>query len=133
MKIRNGFVSNSSASSFLIYGIEIDSEELFKMMKKTHPQEVKELYEDDDADDIDDGEGAYDLFEKLVPYDYNDKDRLSYDSPDSGTVYLGRSWDQVKDDETGKQFKERTVADIRKLIGDKKVKFDTHEFAWMPS
>ena len=52
MKIRNGFVSNHNADSFLIYGIEIDSEELFKMMGKTHPQEVKELYEDDNAPTI---------------------------------------------------------------------------------
>ena len=28
MKVRNGFVSNSSTSSFLIYGVEIGEDEL---------------------------------------------------------------------------------------------------------
>jgi hypothetical protein len=33
MKIRNGFVSNSSSSSFLIYGIETNVEKLRKLIK----------------------------------------------------------------------------------------------------
>jgi L-fucose isomerase-like protein len=53
----------------------------------------------------------------------------SYTPYDDDDVYIGISWSEVKDDETGKQFKERTEAELEKLLG-KKVKCETYEVAW---
>lgn len=50
MKIRNGFVSNSSSSSFIIYGNKVDNEEELEMLlrknKKDLNKEAKKYYED---------------------------------------------------------------------------------------
>ena len=34
MKIRNGFVSNSSSSSFIVHGVEVTSDDLLELMKE---------------------------------------------------------------------------------------------------
>jgi len=90
MKIRNGFVSNSSSSSFLIYGKHIETEELKFIAKKL---------------EID--------FDELMdcPYEYIEKfikgTEVGYfDCCDGEEFYLGKSWSKIKDDQTGKEFKE---------------------------
>ncbi len=93
MKIRLGFVSNSSTTSFLIYGIELTSEELEKLT-----------------------EDLPELLEKEYSYDEDG--------------YLGRSWDTVKDDETGKQFKESVEKEVKKLFPNKKLEFRTVKEAY---
>jgi hypothetical protein len=95
MKIRNGFVSNSSTSSFCIYGACIDRDKV-----------------DEDA------------VEKLgLSYHYGDPNN------DSDMVYIGRSWSSVKDDETGKAFKESIERLIEQLCGESK-ECTTYEEAW---
>jgi len=42
--------------------------------------------------------------------------------------YLGKSWDSVGDEETGKQFKENIENALKKLDPD--ISCDTHEEAW---
>jgi len=69
MKIRNGFVSNSSSSSFLIYGCQVSKEVADK------------------------AEGMKDVKFDVVYGEYD-------------SYYLGLSWHKVKDDQTGKEFKE---------------------------
>lgn len=78
MKFRNGFVSNSSSSSFLIYGVCLTDEELEAAL----------------GPDVD-------------AWSHLRKAGLNYEHPDYCGHYVGLSWDAVGDDETGAQFKER--------------------------
>lgn len=125
MKIRQGFVSNSSTSSFLMYGIGIDSiEDLIKALGMPSPEENE--YENDLAIEAL-------LSKKLGKEKYKtiiEKNKIEFfNYPEDEGWWIGASWATVKDDETGKQFKER----IQKAIDDtfkEKIKCNTHEEAW---
>lgn len=114
MKIRNGFVSNSSSSSFCIYGAYLDFDELVEKVKASNlltEEKVEELEENDEW---------YEL-EEII----GEKTNLEvYSSDDS--YWVGRSWSSIDDDETGRQFKESVKADIEKVFGPD-IDCSTHE------
>lgn len=114
MKIRSGFVSNSSSSSFCIYGVYMDTDELVEKMKNAGNLSEEELEQLDD-------EGSWYIQELL----YGKMDNLSiYES--EGDCWIGRDFTTIGDDETGKQFKESVEQNMEKLLGEK-VDCEIHE------
>lgn len=105
MKIRNGFVSNSSSSSFHIYGTKVDEYEIKQL-----------LIEGDFAteEDIDD-DGIMEYIHKL------DTNGLQLNHiRDWNTVFIGRSYSGIGDSETGGEFKDDATARINKFFGKEK-------------
>jgi hypothetical protein len=76
MKIRNGFVSNSSSSSFVVFGFKVSEEEIIKLYG-----DIDAFYDEEEFDTNSDGEnyyiGQYDTlcneggYIELEEYDYN--------------------------------------------------------------
>lgn len=95
MKIRNGFISNSSSSSFVCWGIRLDYDELIEKLK------INQNEDDDFYDNID---------EKL------EETNLSWISNDNGVAWIGLSPLSIRDDETGLQFKNRAKEQLSKLL-----------------
>lgn len=95
MKIRQGFVSNSSTTSFCIYGSWVDV-----------PRVVEDP-NDEDSDYLED----YEVLDDICS-----KHGLSYSSIDSNYA-VGLGPDDIKDNETGAQFKKRVQDAISAAFG----------------
>ena len=107
MKIRSGFVSNSSSSSFLIYGISIAKDKLAEFFP--------------DQEDFD----KYGFFDDKLEGTCLEE----HSQYDSSYFNVGCSWDSVRDDETGRDFKIRVEIELEKVFG-KKMECGTIEDAW---
>ena len=118
MKFRRGFVSNSSSSSFLIFGTIVDSGTISARARELMDAKEIEVPRYDDWEDN----------------DYEAAELLSTGGLDVNsvfdTIYIGLSWDRVGDDETGKEFKARACRLINALLPGKRHRFHTHKEAW---
>ncbi len=106
MKVRTGFVSNSSSSSFCIYGIELDFEEM-------------EEYMNNMGITIDNMEEEGDLGYWLQEYGYNKFQDLDiYICSDTERCYVGRQWSYIGGEETGNQFKANVEKKLKEQLGE---------------
>jgi hypothetical protein len=104
MKIRMGFVSNSSSSSFCIYGIFIEKDVFLKIIKKeSDDDDYEDWYEDGWYEDCE--KMASELGLEFHPIDGNEG------------LYFGCSWRYIGDKETGGEFKKTVDEKIAKLLG----------------
>jgi hypothetical protein len=110
MKIRKCFVSNSSSSSFCLYGAAVSLDEIDRIADLIKKEDIEEECKksrwvtpdhfNPESDDFS-IDNVLDLFLKNKGLEY------VYDG-DGGCVYIGRGPSDIKDDETGLQFKEST-------------------------
>jgi len=137
MKIRQGFVSNSSSSSFCLYGITMDEwdmkEALIKQGIATEEELSDGLYEY-----LDDWSFKYDLKQKglseeeiAVKLAERPLSDFEYESINGEYHYIGISWRNIKDDETGAEFKARIDKKMTEVFGED-AKCSTYEEAWYP-
>ena len=102
MKVRTGWVSNSSSSSFCIYGTYIDEES------------VKEIAGNEDVD-------PYEFLEELF-----EDEKLSVHWPPYSDLCVGAEITDIGMDETKRQFQERITKLIKEKLGDE-YNCDWHE------
>jgi hypothetical protein len=120
MKIRNGFVSNSSSSSFLIYGICFDKKD--ERLKKIFSEEEIKKFEEE-------GETitSYEANEKLSSMEgYGEFEVIQPDCFDD--YYIGVSPDTIPDDVTMGDWKKDINEKLKKLLGP--VVTSWHSEAW---
>lgn len=115
MKIRQGFVSNSSSSSFCIYGAELQDEDI----KKFLPEKLQNS-SDDKYEWV---EEAYELGVEWWSVASKIEDALGegfscFHDYEEADFYVGRELKSLKDDETGADFKASVDERLTEVFGD---------------
>ena len=87
MKKRSGFVSNSSSSSFCMYGVDVDEDWFTDEIKQKFPDAFYDGYEDDGL-----GEVIHNVLKGS---------KLRYSGNSDVGYTIGKHWSNVGDDETG--------------------------------
>lgn len=125
MKVRKGFVSNSSSSSFMIYGYCASEGEIKKRLRNGKAaglkKLVKEHFKEHKASSYYKNEtlkefmfvSDYDFFELLeCVLD------LEIHQPPDDDYYIGKSWDSMNDDQTKKEFETYVEKRLKELFGE---------------
>ena len=126
-----GFVSNSSSSSFCIYGSQFDDarEELGKKLIESIKEEyIKEELNGEEFDEDNFEEYLDDVFYDRV-YETAEEAGLEYYSPNDCGTYIGKSLSECKDDQTMGDFKKEVADLINKTFG-KTPDLGVHSMEW---
>lgn len=131
MKDRSGFVSNSSTSSFFIYGTIIGlkdlrkslTEEAINILKEYHNEQLKES--SNSTRSIDDPRYIYGVSD----YEVCDVLGLAHTyCGEEGYIAIGVSPEFMKEDETKAQFKARVEEEIKKCFNVTEFGFEEGEY-----
>lgn len=105
MKIRTGFVSNSSSTSFCAYGASVSEDKLIEVYNKYKKIKEKCKYRD-----------IYLLLDEILEnYKGLPQDSIIYNYTEC-ELYIGRDYQSIGDGETGKEFKESTSKSLKELF-----------------
>jgi hypothetical protein len=116
MKIRAGFVSNSSSSSFCMYGAEFSFSEIIEILKEI------DKYPGDENPYQDENIGAWLEYEDSTVFPGLEI-RHDYDCEQ---VYVGKKFTSIGGEETGNQFKASVESKLKECLG-KEVECNTME------
>lgn len=128
MKIRSGFVSNSSSSSFILYGASMDNEtfkeyvlEKIKISEKFSPEEIEEIEEEDQL---------YELVEIFTDMEESGSLSVETGSGYDDTVYIGKDPRNFEEDLTVAQNKKSIQEEFKKIFPGYQGKFGYFDECW---